>query len=232
MSDARRHFEVAVNAEALALAWARQEGAPTGAVVSVDHEISPRGRLGRLWPHAQERTAVLAMVWRPTLGADVAELAWVAASLGLCEAARTLLGGGNAATWWPDLVVDIGERRIGEVRAEVQLGPGRVSSAVITARLDLDALPGVDRETAITEMIVGLGAGIEHLDGGHDELRAAYSRSCVLIGRRVIARLLPRGAARGTVGGIDELGRLELVSATDLVERVPVFSFDRLDVVA
>lgn len=231
MSDAHRHFEVAVNAEALALAWARQESAPTGAVVTVDHEISPRGRLGRLWPQSQERTAVLAMVWRPTLRAEEADLVWAAASLGLLGAARALLGGRTAGTWWPETVVDASERRIGELRAEVQLGPGRVSSAVITARLDLEALPGVDRNAATTEMIGGLRNGIEHLNGGLDELRASYSRSCVLIGRRVTARMLPRGAVRGAVRGIDELGRLQLVSATGLVECVPVVSFDRIDIV-
>jgi len=231
MSDSHRHFEVAVSAEALALAWARREAATAGSVVIVDHEISPRGRLGRLWPGAQERTAVIAIVWRPMLRAEQADLVWIAASLGLLTSVRALLGPSATGLWWPDLVVDAGERRIGETRAEVQLGPGRVASAVITARLDLDAFPGASRDTAVECLIAGLDSAGDHLDGDIDLLRVAYADSCVLVGRRVTARLLPQGAARGTVRGVDALGRLELASVTGLVERVTIVGLDRLEVV-
>jgi len=52
----------------------------------------------------------------------------------------------------------------------------------------------------------------------------------VLTGRRVVAHLLPRGTARGTVRGVDPHGQLELESATGFVERVSVDSLDRLEV--
>lgn len=227
----RRRFAVAVNAEALALAWARQEAAPTGAVVIVDREISPRGRLGRLWPHPQERTATLAMVWRPTLGADQADLVWLAASIGLLAAARSLAEPEMGLNW-PDALVDAGGRRLGEVRAEVQLAPGRVTSAIVTARLDVDALGTPDRDAAIAAMVNGLAAGASDLAADADGARASYGDACVLSGRRVIARLLPRGTARGSVRGIDAHGRLELVSSTGFVERVPVDNLDRLEVCA
>lgn len=229
MSEPHRRFPVAVNAEVLALAWARQEDAPAGAVVVVDHEISPRGRLGRLWPHPADRTAVLATVWRPDLSAKAADLVWLGASLGLLAAAESLAGGDSLGLWWPDgLVAD--ERRIGEVRAEVQLGPGRVSSAIVTARIDLDAVGCSDRDAALAAMVDGLGTGAGQLDTEPDTVRAAYVERCVLTGRRVKARLLPRGEARGTAHGVDASGRLELVSATGLVERVSVDRLDRLEV--
>ncbi len=233
MNDtSRRRFAVAVNAEALALAWARQESAPAGAVVVVDHEISPRGRLGRLWPHPPERTAVLAVVWRPALDADQADLVWLAASLGLLAAVRPLTGGADMGLCWPDALVDANEGRVGEVRAEVQLGPGRVTLAVVTGRLYLEALAGCDRGVAVAAMIAGFEAGAGHLRAGADAVRATYEDSCVLTGRRMTARLLPRGAVRGTMRGVDIHGRLELVSSTGLVERVPVDTLDRIDVVA
>lgn len=231
-NDSQRRFAVAINAEALALAWARQESGPAGSVVVVDHEISPRGRLGRLWPHPAERTAVVAMVWRPDLTADQADLVWLGASLGLLAAARQVAGdSAMCGLSWPDVLVDADEQRVGEVRAEVQLGPGRVTSAVVTARLDVAALGALDRDAVLDAMIDGLGAGAAELATGVDRLRETYRSCCVLTGRRVTARLLPRGVARGTVRGVDASGRLELVSSTGLVEPIAVVSFDRLDVV-
>ena len=228
-SPPQRRFQVGINAETLALAWARQEAAPHGAIVIVDHEISPRGRLGRLWPHPADRTAVLASVWRPSLDAASADLVWLAASLGLLSAARSLDGTRPLALWWPDGLVDAEDRWVGEVRAEVQLAPGRVTSAVVTARLDLAAMGEPDRDTVTTALIAGLGMGAGHLDGNDEQLCASYGDSCRLTGRRITARLLPRGAARGRARGVDGRGSLELVSTTGLVERVPVDSLDHIE---
>lgn len=230
-APAERRFPVAINAEALALAWIRQEAAPTGAIVVPDHEVSPRGRLGRLWTHPQEGTAVLAMVWRPDLEAERADLVWLAASLGLLAGARALTGNPALGLWWPDRLVDAGEEEVGHVRAEVQLGPGRVTSAVVTARLDLSALGNLDRATAIAAMTDGLLDAMRICDGDPETLGAAYRESCVLSGRKAVARLLPRGTIRGIVGGFDALGRLELVSPTGLVERLRLDNLDRLEIV-
>ncbi len=228
---AERRFPVAINAEALALAWIRQEAAPTGAIVVPDHEVSPRGRLGRLWTHPQEGTAVLAMVWRPDLDADRADLVWLAASLGLLAGARALTGNPALGLWWPDRLVDAGEDEVGQIRAEVQLGPGRVTSTVVTARLDLAALGNFDRSTATVAMTDGLLDAMRLCDGDSEALCEAYRVSCVLSGRRVVAQLLPRGTARGTVRGFDVLGRLELASTTGLVERIPLDNLNELELV-
>lgn len=229
-SAARRHFPVAVSAEALALAWARQEGAPTGSVVVVDHEISPRGRLGRLWPHPPERTAVLAVVWRPALGPEAADLVWAAASLGLCRAAARLLGAPTLVSW-PDEVVDAEGQLIGAVRAEVQLGPGRVTSAVVTARLDLDRLGSRGREAVLAVVAEALAAVAIDLDLDPAALRAAADGRSSLAGHRVIAHLLPRGEVRGVAHGVDGRGALSVVSSTGLVQTVPVVGLDRVAVV-
>ena len=225
---AERRFPVAINAEALALAWIRQEGAPPGAIVVPDHEVSPRGRLGRLWSHPQEHTAVLAMVWRPDLDAGGADLVWLAAGLGLLAGARALTGNPALGLWWPDRLVDAGEDEIGQVRAEVQLGPGRVTSAVVTARLDLGVFGDVERDVAIDAMTEGLLEFMGLTAGDVSGLLDGYREACVLTGRKVVARLLPRGTARGTVAGFDPLGRLELASTTGLIERVPLDNLDQL----
>jgi len=228
--DLHRRFPVAVNAEAMALAWTRQEAAGAGAVVVVDHEISPRGRLGRLWPHPQERTAVLAMVWRPALPAEAADVIWLAASLGLLSGAVAVDANDELALWWPDAVVDPAGERVGEVKAEVQLGPGRVTSAVVTGRLDIAALGAIDREVALPAIASGLHAAALQLDEDPDGVRSTYAERSFLTGRRVVAHLLPRGEARGTVRSLDARGRLELVSSTGLVENVPIVGLDRITV--
>jgi len=226
--DRRRRYPVAVSAEALALAWARQEDAPAGSVVVVDHEISPRGRLGRLWPHPAERTAVLAMVWRPAIASSAADLVWAAASLGLLRAVHSLGDGDEPALWWPDEVHDGDGRLLGAVRAEVQLGPGRVTSAVVTGRIDLDQAGGRSREDVLVEVEGALAAVAAVLDGDPDALRAACHERSALAGRRAVAHLLPRGEVRGEVAGIDPDGGLVLRSATGLHQRVPIVGLDRV----
>jgi BirA family biotin operon repressor/biotin-[acetyl-CoA-carboxylase] ligase len=229
-SRQHRHLPVAVSAEAIALAWARQEAAPAGAVVVVDHEISPRGRLGRLWERPQERTATLAMVWRPTLPLERADLAWAAASLGLVRALDAHIDGAPPRLWWPDQVIDESGRVVGAVRAEIQLGPGQITSAVVTARVDLDAVGAPDRTDVLALVEVELARVAGELDGAPQELPLAWEVRSALTGRRVIAHLLPRGEVRGTVAGVDPQGALELVSATGLRQRVPILGLNRVSI--
>lgn len=228
--DRRRRYPVAVSAEALALAWARQEDAPAGSVIVVDHEISPRGRLGRLWPHPAERTAVLAMVWRPAVAASAADLVWAAASLGLLRAVQALGEGDGPALWWPDEVHDGGGRLLGAVRAEVQLGPGRVTSAVVTGRIDLDHAGGYSREDVLVEVEGEMAAVAAVLDRDPDALRAACYERSALAGRRAVAHLLPKGEVRGEVAGVDPDGGLVLRSATGLRQRVSILGLDRVSI--
>jgi len=229
-SRLHRHLPVAVSAEAIALAWARQEAAPVGAVVVVDHEISPRGRLGRLWERPQERTATLAMVWRPTVPLERSDLAWAAASLGLVRALDVHIDGAPPRLWWPDEVVDESGRVVGQVRAEIQLGPGRITSAVVTARVDLGVFRAPDRADVLALVEVELARAAGELDGAPEELTLAWEARSALIGRRVIAHLLPRGEVRGTVATVDPQGALELVSATGLRQRVPILGLDRVSI--
>lgn len=225
-----RHLPVAVSAEAIALAWARQEAAPAGAVVIVDHEISPRCRLGRLWERVQERTATLAMVWRPTIPIEAVDLAWAAASLGLVRALDAHIDGPPPRLWWPDEVVDESGRVAGAVRAEIQLGPGRVTSAVVTARVDLDAVGAPDPADVLALVEVELARAAGELDGAPQDMPLAWEARSALLGRRVNAHLLPRGEVRGTVAGLDPHGALELVSTTGLRQRVPILGLDRVSI--
>jgi BirA family biotin operon repressor/biotin-[acetyl-CoA-carboxylase] ligase len=227
-----RRFQAAVSAEAQALAWANQEQAPHGAAVVVTHEVSPRGRIGGIWWAPAERTLACAVVLRPTLPAHEGDSVWLVGGLVAARAAESVAGC-PLATWWPDLVIDAGTgEEVLAVKAQIQLGPGRVRHAVVTARFDLGRLD-IDpaRRDELLEALLTFvdEAGPELGDGA--AAAAAYAKKCALLGERVKLTLLPKGETRGIARGIDGGARLEIESATGMVERIGVDSLRHLEVV-
>ena len=227
-----RHFRMGVSGAALALAWARQEDAPHGATVVVEREVSPLGRLGRLWATPPESSLSIAVVLRPPLSVEQADATWLLAGIAAAEGAAAA-SGRETATWWPDRVVDETGDEIANIKVEVQLGPGRVRSAVASLRLDLDKLGlGPDGREPLLEGILGsvdrYTAGLEE---GSDGVAAAYEGRCALVGRKVKLRLLPKGETRGIARRVDRTGRLELESATGMVQRIAIDTLRELEVV-
>jgi biotin-(acetyl-CoA carboxylase) ligase len=217
-----RLFPVAVSAEAMALSWANQEDAPAGATVVVDHEIRASGLHGRLWTVVATDSLACSIVLRPALKIEDADSAWLLAALAAANGAQAV-SGRELATWWPDSVVDAATReQVAAVRAEIQLGPGRVKSIVVTLRFDLPRL-GLDAsgKDALLEAVVMAvdEAGEELASGG---VGAAYEKRCALIGNRLLIRLLPKGETRGTARRIDRGARLELESPSGMVEKITV----------
>lgn len=227
-----RHYKMSISAGVLALAWARQENAPHGATVVVDREVSPLGRHGEIWPTPPEATLACSMVLRPRLSPDEADVAWLVVTHAAAVAAEAV-SGRPAATWWPDAVHGDDGERLAATKAEVQLGPGQIRSAVVTARIDLERLGvGPDGRDPLLEAFAG------SIDEISDQLAtdlpaavAAFQERCSLVGRRVKIRLLPKGETRGVVGGIDRMARLELQSGTGMVERVSIDMLRQLEVV-
>ncbi|MBW3643601.1 MAG: hypothetical protein KY447_11880, partial [Actinobacteria bacterium] len=150
-----RRFPLAISAAALALAWARQEEGPAGATVVVDREVSPLGRIGKLWSQAPESSLACAVVLRPALAAEEADVVWLIGGLAAAEAAASVAGV-DVGTWWPDDIVRVDTLEpAATLKAEVQLGPGRVRSAVVTFRFDLERLGvGGDARDALLEALL------------------------------------------------------------------------------
>ncbi|MGI8684099.1 MAG: hypothetical protein ACR2MO_03190 [Acidimicrobiales bacterium] len=219
-----RHYRMGVSGAALALAWARQENAPDGATVVVEREVSPLGRLGRMWTTAPESTLSCAIVLRPPLKVEEADAVWLLAAVAAAEGAEAA-SGRKLATWWPDLVVDseTGEQ-VAALKVEIQLGPGKVRSAVASIRIDLDKLGvGADgRDAVLEEVLAALDRHSADLNEGSAGVAAAYDGRCGMLGRRVKLRLLPKGETRGVVKGVDRSARLELESATGMVQKVGI----------
>lgn len=228
-----RVFPVAVSAEAMALAWANQEDAPQGATVVVDHEIRASGLHGRLWNTPPADSLACSVVLRPTVPVEEADSAWLVAALAAAEGAQAVTGR-DLATWWPDSVVEAATQEpVSAVRAEVQLGPGRVKSVVVTLRFDLPTL-GVDAagKDALLEAVVhAVDDAAEGLAGGAAGAAAAYEKRCALLGKRVRIQLLPKGETRGVARGVDRGARLQLEAPSGLVEKVTVDQVRELKVV-
>ncbi|MGI8808238.1 MAG: hypothetical protein ACR2KK_10420 [Acidimicrobiales bacterium] len=219
-----RLFPVAVSSEAMALAWANQEDAPQGATVVVDHEIRASGLHGRLWTVPAVDSLACSIVLRPALKMEEADCCWLVAAWAAAEGAEAV-SGRTLSTWWPDSVVDSDTRQqVSAVRAEIQLGPGRVKSVVITLRFDLPGL-GLDasRKDELLESVVhAVDAASDELAGGAAGAAAAYEKRCALLGNRLMIRLLPKGETRGTARRIDRAARLELESPSGLIEKIGV----------
>lgn len=217
-----RRYPAAVSAGAMALAWANQEHAPSGAAIVVDYEVSPLGRLGQAWPVPPQSTLAFAVVLRPALSKDEADIPWVVTTLAVADGIEEA-GGRKALAAWPDLVVDAetGQTR-SAVRAEVQLGPGQVRAVAATVRIDVSDDLGDRRDELLEAVCAQLDRRTAELAGGVVGPLAAYEKRCSTLGRNLKIRLIPRGEMRGHASAIDPLGRLELRSATGMVERVSV----------
>lgn len=230
MTELLRRYDVAVSADALALAWARQEEGPAGATVVVDNEISPRGRNGRLWTLPAGGTLAVAVVLRPSVPVSDADSMWLLAGL-VGTAAATAVSDRPVGTWWPDQVVDA--ETGGELvmaKSEVQLGPGHVRSAVITLRFDLVGLGiHLDGRPRLQDAVSDAVIEVSDLDA--DAAAARYTAACVLVGRDVKLTLLPRGETRGRASAIDREARLHIESRTGMVERIGIDVLSEVHVV-
>ncbi|MGI8937568.1 MAG: hypothetical protein ACR2JF_05005 [Iamia sp.] len=232
MTAHRRDHPVGISAEALALAWARQERAPAGATVVVGQEVSPRGFRGRLWTTEPEQTVALAVVLRPELSAAAGDGIWLVAGLATREALADARGR-QSFVRWPDAIVDQAGAEVAMVKVEVQLGPAGVQSAVVTVRIDLRAAALPPRARAgLTEAVpTSLVRAASRLETDAEGVARSYSEQSDLTGRRVKADLLPDGEARGIVHGFDGNGSVLLGASPDLCDRIAIDAVRRLHIV-
>lgn len=230
-----RIFAVAVSSEVMAQAWANKESAPEGATVVVEHEINPRGLHGALWQTPPPDTLACAVVLRPSVSPEEADITWLVAALAAADGAEAMTGQ-KLATWWPDSIV---EQETGDpvagVKSEIQLGPGQVKSAVITMRFDLlrlDIDPAGEGKDALLEAVVQAVDRIsEQLAEGPARVATAYQDRCAMLDKRVKVKMRPKGETRGIARRVDRAGRLEVESLSGMVERIGVNQLMELEVV-
>jgi biotin-(acetyl-CoA carboxylase) ligase len=230
-----RVFPVAVSAEVMAQAWANKESAPQGATVVVEHEINPRGLHGILWHVPPPDTLACAVVLRPSVSPEEADISWLVAALAAADGAEAKTGM-KLATWWPDSVV---ERESGDpvagIKSEVQLGPGQVKSAVITMRFDLLRLDidpsGEGKDELLDAVVQAVDRLSEQLAEGPARIASTYQDRCAMLDQRVKVKMRPKGETRGIARRVDRAGRLEVESLSGMVERIGVNQLMELEVV-
>ncbi|CAN5397084.1 hypothetical protein BH23ACT9_BH23ACT9_15600 [soil metagenome] len=228
-----------MSTESLALAWARQEDAPEGALVTAAQELAARGRRTAVWHSVPGASLAASVVLRPALPVQAEGLLWllagVAAVDGLVEAADVEVG----IEWPNELVVD--GKVLGIVKAVVQLGPGGVELAVLTLRVNTAMRPVPPEIASHATSLALLGADVaddvvlraflgnlaRHYDAGVAPLLAAFTQRCDTIGHQLQVDLVRRGRVHGTAAGVDPEGRLLVRSASgvgavglDLLERL------------
>jgi biotin-(acetyl-CoA carboxylase) ligase len=208
-----------MSVDALAAAWARQEAAPHGSVVTVATEIAGRRRGGIPWTIGKPDGLMMAMVTRPRIEPRQEALLWLAVTLAAAEAIEAVSGRLHRVLW-PDSVSNIEADPVCYTNVGVQLDPSRIEHAVLSVRADLNRAGIDDRERLLTELIAALEVTMAQLEADPLVVMETFSESYALIDRPVTATLLPRGSARGRIAAIDHNGDLVLESTTGMLERI------------
>lgn len=227
MSEIRR-FDVGMSIDALAAAWARQESAVHGSVVTVATEISGRIRGGIPWTIGQPDGLMMAMVTRPRLAPRQEALLWLAVTMASATAIEAVTGRPQPVLW-PDSVGDPQDDPVCFTNVGVQLGPDRIEHAVLSVRVDLIRAEVDDRERLLTDLIKELEVTLAQLEADPLAVVETFSEAYELMDRLVTATLKPRGSARGRIAAIDHNGDLVLESTTGMLERIMASSLRRLD---
>ncbi|MGH9182798.1 MAG: biotin--[acetyl-CoA-carboxylase] ligase [Acidimicrobiales bacterium] len=206
-----RSYPALLSTEADAQAWARA-GAPEGAVVVADYQVSPRGRAGWSWEVAPGVGLGFALVLRPGWPVEREGWAYAVAVSGVADAA-----GDGAEIEWPDQVRRDGAAA-GAVGVTAELGPDGVVWAVVNL-----VVPGTPPPRApVLAQVVGAVEARYRQDP--EAVLADLRPRCATLGRRVRARLIPVGPAGPRIEGraADVLADGALVVETERGSRVAV----------
>lgn len=172
-----RCYAALVSNASAAYDWAGS-GAPDGAVVVSDYQLSPRGHGGRRWMIEQGRGLGFSLVVRPTLPREREGWLYTVATTALAEVC-----GEGAAIEWPDQVhVD------GRMRAAVAIRTWITDAGLEWAVLDV-LLPDVEppRGELLAATLRALDERRVRTPG---ELIEDYERRCRTLGRQVRARFI------------------------------------------
>lgn len=208
------------------VAAAARLGAAEGLVVTAEHQVGGRGRLGRTWRAPARSGLAVSALLRPTV-VPAGRWPWLPLLTGVAvHGALTELAGVPAALKWPnDVLID--ERKVAGIlveRIETSDGAAAVIGIGVNTHLELAELPAptatalslvgcdVDRTALLLDLLDRLDreyaawrrAGGDAASG----LRAAYERACATIGRRVQATLPYGSTVDGEATGVDATGRL------------------------
>ena len=173
-----RSYVALVSTGSAAHGWAT-EGAPDGAVVIADHQLSPRGHAGRPLTDAPGQGVGLSVIMRPALPAAREGWLYTVVLTALADAF-----GDRSTVEWPDEVHLDGEMvaAVG-VHTSVDEVGGAIRWAIVDVLLP-EALP--PRGAFLRAVLEAIDA---RAASPAEAVIADYDRACRTIGRQVSARL-------------------------------------------
>lgn len=204
-----RSYPALVSTGSAGFDWA-SSGAPDGAVVLADYQLSPRGHAGRRWRMTPGRGLGFSLVMRPRLPAEREGWLYTVVLTALADVC-----GEGATIEWPDEV-----RREGVMAAaagiKARLGGNGVEWAVVDVLVP-------DAEPPRGELLAALLAGIEaRRAAASSALIDDYARRCETIGRRVRMRFIAGTGPRVQGRAVTTLEDGALLLELDDGRRAPV----------
>lgn len=204
------------------LASRARQGAPAGQVLVTEHQIAGRGRLDRVWTTPARSALTFSVLLRPDLAP--AQWPWIPLATGYAVHAALVARLGGLGLKWPnDVLVSNGvDRKLCGIlveRVETPDGPVAVIGIGLNVSLTEEEKPvetatsllielgeEIDRTALLNELLVSLDRAIALLGAG--DLRMAYAKACITIGREVRVELPAGESLTGRATGLDENGRL------------------------
>ncbi|MBW3667137.1 MAG: hypothetical protein KY394_06050 [Actinobacteria bacterium] len=194
-----RAYPAVLSTESEAQRWARA-GAPHGALVVADYQVSPRGKGGLPWEIPAEGAGFSIIVRRKYLEHEEGRL-YMAAVTALADT------GARPSIAWPDRVYQ-GERELGATTVFSEVALLQIVWAVVSFML-LDT--GEATEHSIAELTGRLD---ERLAQDAAALLSDYEPMLAETGKEVEAHLVPMGPTgrriAGTAEGVDIDGSLRI----------------------
>jgi len=227
-----RWDEVTESTNATALTMAAQ-GTPPWTLVAAGHQTAGRGRQGRAWIDRPGSALMFSLVLRPPRDAERVGLVSLAAGAAMAEAASELSTRAIRCKWPNDLMM--GERKVGGILGEAEVGTGRIGHLVLGIGVNLDepedvagagAIGHVDDEGLLTAFLQRFRSTIE---GAPEEILGRWRAVSATIGRRVEATTVGGDTASGVAADLDETGAL-LIDTGGGVVRVAFGEIQHLDV--
>ncbi|MFD1858637.1 biotin--[acetyl-CoA-carboxylase] ligase [Aeromicrobium camelliae] len=211
------------------LAIAARSGAPSGSVVTTDHQAAGRGRLDRTFVMPPMSGIAVSALIRPEV--PLARWSWLPLVAGLAVA-DTIAEAGvrDGGIKWPNDVLVAGRKISGILleRVEPPAGSGLAAAAVIgmgvnvslseeerpvetATSLLLEGADQLDRTVLATRLLTHLDRWLsawENDDESFAALREAFVQRCVTVGQHVRVMLPDGSRVEGTAETVDEFGRL------------------------
>ena len=203
---------------------AARSGAAEGLVIGTDFQESGRGRRGRTWLAEPGDALLVSILLRPAVStADVGVLPLVAA-VAVAEA----LGDATGIIWPNDILVD--GRKVCGILCELSADETGTAWVVVGIGVNVRSAPSIDdgrweagaigdetpplrRADLLVRILRRLGERYrEWLEAGAGPVLASFADRDLLRGTGVTVRTGERDTA-GTAAGVDDLGRLRLMTA-------------------